>query len=44
MIKSNKYEIVDLFSDGGGLELGFKQAGCDVVSSTNFNDTAKTYT
>ena len=38
MIKSNKYKIVDLFSGAGGLELGFEQAGYDVVFSTDFDE------
>ena len=38
MKKSNKYKIVDLFSGAGGLELGFEQAGYDVVFSTDFDE------
>jgi DNA (cytosine-5)-methyltransferase 1 len=33
-----KYKIVDLFSGAGGLELGFEQAGYDVVFSTDFDE------
>ena len=33
-----KYKIVDLFSGAGGLELGFEQAGYEVVFSTDFDD------
>lgn len=33
-----KYKIVDLFSGAGGLELGFEQAGYDVVFATDFDE------
>lgn len=36
--KMQKYKIVDLFSGAGGLELGFEQAGYDVVFSTDFDE------
>ena len=38
MNEPNKYKIVDLFSGAGGLELGFEQAGYDVVFSTDFDE------
>ena len=38
MSKPNKYKIVDLFSGAGGLELGFEQAGYDIVFSTDFDE------
>ena len=38
MSKANKYTIVDLFSGAGGLELGFEQAGFDVVFSTDIDE------
>ena len=34
----NKYNIVDLFSGAGGLELGFEQAGYNIVFSTDFDE------
>ena len=34
----SKYKIVDLFSGAGGLELGFEQAGYEVVFSTDFDE------
>ena len=33
-----KYNIVDLFSGAGGLELGFEQAGYNIVLSTDFDE------
>lgn len=38
MVKSDKYKVVDLFSGAGGLELGFEQAGYEVVFSTDFDE------
>ena len=38
MSESKKYKIVDLFSGAGGLELGFEQAGYNVVFSTDFDE------
>lgn len=38
MSKPDKYKIVDLFSGAGGLELGFEQAGYDIVFSTDFDE------
>ena len=38
MKKPPKYKIVDLFSGAGGLELGFEQAGYEIVFSTDFDE------
>ncbi len=38
MNKPQKYKIVDLFSGAGGLELGFEQAGYEVVFSTDLDE------
>lgn len=40
----NKYRVVSLFSGGGGLDLGFKQAGYDIIwAIDNAPDAVRTY-
>ena len=44
MSKSKKLKVVGLFSGCGGLDLGFIQAGFDVIWANDFNaDAVKTY-
>lgn len=37
-MSNKKYNVVDLFSGAGGLELGFENAGYDIVFSTDIDD------
>lgn len=37
-MENNHYTVVDLFSGAGGLELGFEQAGYNIIFSTDFDD------
>ena len=44
MSKSKKLKVVGLFSGCGGLDLGFIQAGFDIIWANDFNsDAVKTY-
>ena len=41
---THRYKVVSLFSGGGGLDLGFKQAGYDIVwAIDNASDAVETY-
>ena len=43
-VKSKKYRLVSLFSGAGGMDLGFKQAGFDIVFANDFDiDACQTY-
>ena len=45
MLKKNKPKVVSLFSGCGGLDLGFKRAGFDILWANDFDkDSIKTYT
>ena len=45
MLKKNKPKVVSLFSGCGGLDLGFKRAGFDILWANDFDkDSIETYT
>jgi DNA (cytosine-5)-methyltransferase 1 len=42
--KKQKFKIISLFSGAGGMDLGFKQVGFDIIFSNDFDaDACKTY-
>jgi DNA (cytosine-5)-methyltransferase 1 len=42
--KSQKYKLISLFSGAGGMDLGFKQAGFDIIFANDFDkDACETY-
>ena len=44
VVKTKKPTVVSLFAGAGGMDLGFKKAGFDIVFANDFNeDACKTY-
>ena len=44
MINNNSVKVVSLFSGAGGLDLGFKRAGFEIVWANDFDkDAVETY-
>ncbi len=39
---SDKYKLISLFSGAGGMDLGFKQAGFDIIYANDFDEDAVT--
>ncbi len=43
-MNKNKYKVISLFSGAGGLDLGFKQNGFEIIWANDFNkDAVNTY-
>ena len=36
-MKNNKYKVISLFSGAGGLDLGFHQAGFEIIWANDFD-------
>jgi DNA (cytosine-5)-methyltransferase 1 len=44
MVNKKKFKVISLFSGAGGMDLGFKQAGFDIVFANDFDkDSCQTY-